>query len=733
MLRRIFPLFLPSVFKTPTYHHFIMSIIQRIRERGALISAIVIALALLGFIAMDAFTGRSNMFGGGPSNTIGKVNGQRIDINDFRANVVMAEQRLQEQGYPSGTMTTQEAVQRTWNGEVERILLEQELDKIGLKLTDREMADMLYGANPSPVARQYFGGQEGAYDPDRTREYIRQTKNGRNQAAKTELSNVLKYIEQTRLAEKYTSMLVNSINVPKWKIEKQNTENSQMAKVSFVRKAYTEIPDSTVKVSDDEVRQYVNKHKTDFPQDESRGIAYVTFPVTASAMDSAQVFEDLFKSKAEFETTTDVKRFLAREGVGDYYDSYITGKNIKIGHKDSIFKIEVGQVYGPYLDGGSYSLAKMLGKTQIADSSKVRHILISINTYDQRSGQYTSVRDSASAKSLIDSIAGLVRSGQNFDTLAARFSEDPGSKDKGGVYTVGSGTFADEFNEFIFTKPVGSKEVVLTEFGYHYIEILSQQGGGPAYKIAYLSKRVTPSSTTDSEASEAASQFAGKSRDEKSFNETFDKELKPKGVNKGIGYDIKPTAYEVPGLAPSRDFVRKIYEADRGDVLQPEKVGPAYVVALVTEVNEKGTQSIAKARPSVEPLLRNEKKAEVIKKQIGNITTLEAASAALGKPIEVDDSIRISGGRTLGYEQRIIGAAFNPDNRGKVVTSALDGRGAVYVIRVDNVIATPLTEGSVPEQRKALIDQLRQQATYANPLSILKESATIKDDRPKHY
>jgi peptidyl-prolyl cis-trans isomerase D len=712
-----------------------MSIIQRIRERGALISAIVIALALLGFIAMDAFTGRSNLFGGGPSNTMGRINGETIDANKFRQNVALTEQRMQEQGYPSGASTTQEAVNGTWDREVERIILEQEIAKVGMSVSKREMSDLLYSNNPSPVARQYFGGQEGVYDPNRTREYVMQVRKGRNQPAKTELGEVFNYIELAKLNEKFNSLLVNSINVPKWKIEKQNAENSQMAKISFVRKPYTAIPDSAVKVTDDEIRQYINKHKSDFSQEESRGISYVSFPVVASASDSADVYTDISRVKSEFESTTDITRFLAREGAGSFYDSYITGKKIQISHKDSIFKIGVGQVYGPYVDGDSYSIAKMLGVRSIPDSAKSRHILIAINQVDQRTGQVTPVRDSAAAKALIDSIAGLVRAGQNFDSLAAKFSEDPGSKNTGGVYTFSSGPpLAQNFNEFIFTNPPGTKDVVLTEFGYHFIEVLQHIGASsPAYKIAYLSNPILPSTNTENEASERASQFAGKSRDEKSFNETFEKELKAKGYNKAIAYDIKPTSYEISGLGLSRDFVRKIYDAERGEVLQPEKVGSYYVVAVVTEVNEKGTQSLAKARAAVEPNLRNEKKAEILKKQLGTITTLEAASAAWGQPIDVADSVRTTGGRNLFMEPRIIGAAFNPANKGKVVPAALNGRGAVYVIRVDNVMAAPIMDASIPDQRKAEIERAKQQATFANPLSTLKQSAKITDNRAKHY
>ena len=111
---------------------------------------------------------------------------------------------------------------------------------------------------------------------------------------------------------------------------------------------------------------------------------------------------------------------------------------------------------------------------------------------------------------------------------------------------------------------------------------------------------------------------------------TIAEKLKAKGINKAFATEITPNAYQVMGLGASRQFVKSIYDAKQGEVLQPERVGENYVVAIVTEVNKKGTQSAAKARPLVEPLLRNHKKAEQIQKKLGTITSLEDAAAKLG-------------------------------------------------------------------------------------------------------
>jgi peptidyl-prolyl cis-trans isomerase D len=199
-------------------------------------------------------------------------------------------------------------------------------------------------------------------------------------------------------------------------------------------------------------------------------------------------------------------------------------------------------------------------------------------------------------------------------------------------------------------------------------------------------------------------------------------------------------AADIQGLGASRTFVKEIYKAKQGDVLQPERIGDNYVVAVVTEINEEGTQSVAKARISVEPLLRNKKKAEQIKQKIGKPTTLEAAASVLGKQIETVDSLRMSGASvspSFRNEPKITGAAFNPANRDKVVPEAMDGTQGVYVIRVDNVTATAVANANVAEQRSRMYQQMKQYVenprSPAYPANALKKAATITDRRATHY
>jgi peptidyl-prolyl cis-trans isomerase D len=627
-----------------------------------------------------------------------------------------------------------------WNQEVNQSILNSELGKLGIKVGKKEMGDILYGPNaPDDLKKSFTDPKTGIYDGRMAKQNIDQIirmKGGTEKQMKDResLINYIDYLENKRLNDKYTSLFTNSINYPKWFIEKQNADNSQMAKVSYVRAFYSLNADSTIKITDKEIEDYISKHKKDYKQEETRGIAYVTFSALPSAADSADTKSKLQELKPQFDTLKNVQEFLAAQGATNFYDGFISDSIIKVPFKDSIFKLPIDGVFGPYLDGGSYTLAKLLAVRQQPDTVKVRHILIS-----------NQQRDDAAAKKLVDSIQTAIAGGANFDTLCLKYSEDPGKTDRttgkfsGGIYDkVTSGGMVAEFNNYIFGNPVGSKGVVKTDFGYHYIEILSQKGSSKSYKIGYLPKKIETSQETENNAANEAALFAGDSRDQKSFDANAEK-LKAKGINKNVASDIKPMGYDVTGLSPKRSFVKSIYKAKLGEVLEPEKVGDSYVVAIVTEINDEGTMSAARARLVVEPILKTKKVAEKLKQKLGKITTLEAAATALGGKVETADSLRMSGQQTsatarpLSSESKIIGAVFNPANKGKVVPEAIEGTAGIYVIRVDDVMGTALGDANVADQRKIRYLQQKQQGQNSSPLQALHDAATIKDKRSQYY
>ena len=414
-----------------------MSVIQNIRDKYARWAVIAIALSLLGFIMMDAFAGRTGLFSGS-SNTVGKINGKSIDYQEFAKRVDATEKFQKDQGYDQGDAGRQQIVQTVWDQEINDVVLNKQYDELGLTVSEKELRDILYGANPPQDLRQRFADPNtGVYNGVQAQQFISQIKKQGTQQDKDQLNQYLESLEKDRLMTKYTSLLANSLYFPKWFIEKRNVDNSMMAKVSFVAVPYASISDSSVKVSDKEIQNYIDDHKKEFEQkEESRAINYVTFSASPTTQDSVATRAALMQLKPQFDTLNNYENFIARNSSMPFYAGFISKSAIQQPNKDSILSAPVGTVYGPYLDAGpngTYVLSKIIDQKVLPDTVKVRHILIATQQQTQ-TGEMVPVREDAVAKHLIDSIQTLLTSGTPFDSLVAKFSEDPGSKSTGGVY-----------------------------------------------------------------------------------------------------------------------------------------------------------------------------------------------------------------------------------------------------------------------------------------------------------
>jgi peptidyl-prolyl cis-trans isomerase D len=200
-----------------------MSVIQTIREKYARWAVIAIAVALTGFILMDAFTGRSRLFSGSNSTTLGSVNGKSIDEIDFEKKVQAQEQAMQQQrGGSLGEADRQKIINDMWKQEVDRALLKSEFDKLGLSIGAKERTDMLYGAEPQQLARQYLGDpQTGQYDPNRALQIVNSIKKRKDKSQKDNLNLLLDAMDNARLDEKYVSLVAGSIHYAKWALERQ--------------------------------------------------------------------------------------------------------------------------------------------------------------------------------------------------------------------------------------------------------------------------------------------------------------------------------------------------------------------------------------------------------------------------------------------------------------------------------------------------------------------------------
>ncbi len=709
-----------------------MQIIQNIRDKGAAIVIVVIALSLIGFILMDAQQGSSKLFSSLSSN-VGKVNGEEIELGEFNKRVKEAEDmQAQRSGQrPSGTQAYQ-VKEQTWNQIIAERIFFGETEKLGIEFTSKELSSILLSNDPSnPLLKEQgmLDSATGKLDISKAQAAVTNIKKFKGEQRDAVDAQIIEPLKISTAVAKYTGLLNASAYYPTWMKEKDATEAKNFAVISYVSLPYSDISDSTIKVTDAEVNDYVQKHKDMFKQEEGRNISYVSFSQLPGRDDSAKINTYITELKNQFATDTNSIAFVARNTSSiEFKDEYIPKTKITSPAADTITKLSIGEVYGPYLDNGSYVLAKMVGIKQLPDSVRARHILIP--TVDPQTGQQ--VQADSTAKKLADSLFAAINAGSDFATLALQFSSD-GSKTSGGdLGTFEFGKMVPEFNEFSFSKPVGSKAVVQTQFGYHIIEVMNQKDFKPAYKIAYMGKEITASDVTINNASLEAT---------KASNEKNAANLAKYVSKNGLKLTTVPTLvkendFSVGALQDARSLVQWVFNAKKGDVSEPFPIGEEFVVATVDKINDKGVQDAATARSGCEAIIRNRKKAEILIKKIGTNATLESVATANNKQVQqvgADSSITFSSQiiNGLGVEPKVIGAAFNKEYQTKV-SPAIVGASAVYLVKVNSIQAkTADSPDMIANQVNSRKATMRSQLN--NWFEGLRKPADIKDNRSKFY
>ena len=706
-----------------------MSIIQTIRDKAAIFVFTIIGLSLIGFLVQDAFVGRTTSLFSSTETTVGKINGVTIEREEYDARVRSREAQYQSAGYKLDETTRQQVYDEMWNALVGKQLVEGEAAKLGLSFTSKEFANLLFSDNAPPEFKQQFTDPNtGTYNIEAARNAFRTIQRSKDaEQVRQVQEQLIDPIIFSQLQNKLLELYAGSVYLPKWLLEKQQSDNKDMAGISYVNLSYASIPDSSVKVSEAAINEYIQNHKDQFKQERSKSIAFVTFNAAANAKDSSDLWNKMEELKPQFEQAADPGIFVTRNGTKSaFFDGYINKSRIQVPYKDSILNAPKGSVFGPYYDAASIALARVIDSKVLPDSVRARHILIA--TVDPQTGQPT-LADST-AKSRIDSIQKAVAGGTaSFETMVIQYSDDLGSKQQfGDLGYFANGQMVKEFNDFCFEGKRGDKGVVKTQFGYHYIEVEDQKNFEQAYKIAYLSKAIEPSRETDEAAEAAATQFASSARTAKAFDET----IATQKLDRKVAENLKEMDYQIPGLGVSRSFIKWVYENKPGTVSDPLSVGDQYVVALVTGEKQEGLQSAADmtTRILVEPILREREKAKQLTEKLGTYATLQEAAQKANQEVQHIDSLKFSDSFKpgIGNEPKVIGAAFFKGYESKP-SLPLAGNGGVYVIE-SRISAQEAAPADIETQRKTSVMQMRQMQGY-NMLDALRQSADIKDNRLK--
>ena len=465
-----------------------MATLERIRNKAGIFITVFIGVALFAFVMTDLLQPGKSMFGG-DANEIGQIDGSPIKAEEFQNQYNALEEwtRLQFQRSSLDENTTNRLHDQAWDQLLRQHILGREYELIGIKVTDQEMVSQISGNNPHPAVQQMFTNPEtGVFDQQMALESYKRRKE--NPTAAFFWDYMVEQIRIERQYNKYSSLLKKGMYVTTMQATKEIEAQKNNVTFDYLVKRYSAISDSSITVSSSEIKEYYKKNKESFKQEATRDIQYVTFDVVPSEADHKAVEAIVSKAKAAFsDPSIDAAQYINRNSDNAPYVS----RNLKADDVAQNLRVfattaQPGEVYGPYFEGSSYKLTRLVAIKQLPDSVKARHILISANT--------------PNADKTADSLFALAKRGNDFAELARKNSQDPGSAVNGGdLGWFREGMMVKPFNDACFENNKGDVVKVQSQFGWHIIEV--QDKGKPVtkYELATYEKGVVYSQKTYSD------------------------------------------------------------------------------------------------------------------------------------------------------------------------------------------------------------------------------------------
>ena len=642
-----------------------MAMIERIRNQQTLLLTII-GLGMLGFlIPYDAVIA---MIGSNPgSQAAGSVNGNEVSYLEYRT-------RVQERKSLFNYNNDRDAQNEVWADILTERLYGDNFDALGLKLTKEEFDDIRYGDYISPwVSRTFYGSNVTEEQKENWRQTFSAMYSDPN--GKAQYAGYARVIEQKRMREKFDGLVRAGLAANTLEGKREFLRGQEKVDFRYVLKKYSSIPEGDVEVTDADAKAYYREHKGDaqYAQQAGRDIEYIRIPLAASFDDrkrSETLFEQLSEDWVEAENDS---AFLASNGLTAETSIFeIIGAAVD--QESQAAKLEaaaIGDVVGPYFEGESIRMDKVMSKDAVADSTvKCRHILLKtddINDADQL----------AALEARADSLKRRLRAGDAFADLVNKHSEDPGSKATGGEYEFKRGRMVKPFEDFCFDNRVGKIGTAKTNYGLHLIEVLDQQWTADAITVQRVDRAVGISDETAQAAEETAMNFAIEYGDTESFRNAADT----------MGYaivearDVKSGAEAITGLQNGAEVVGWAYGADKGDVSNPFQIDGNYIIACLVNIKEEGEPPFENVEAAMRAGALKDKKAELYMDLMQG-SSLEDIAEKAGDQVNAAAGISLKTPSISGAggapEPDVVGAAFAlPLN---TLSDPIQGANGVWVI-----------------------------------------------------
>jgi len=697
-----------------------MAVLSKIRNRSGLLIAII-AFALFAFVIGDLF--QSGSFGQ-PSRYVGSVNGEDVSFEEFRLKVANAEKSGQG-------MTSVQAANQVWNQEISIALLTKEFEKLGLRVGEKHIVEV-FKADPNIGQNPMFLNAVGKFDITKFKEYFKANPEGIQFLKERE-----KDAELNAKYQIYNSLVKGGLYTTNAEGKLKYEADADKVTFDFVNVPYSSIKDSDIKITDEEINAYVKTKEKRFKSEETREIEYVLIEEKPSTTDETEV-----KSRVDalllpsvrynketgkndtipgFRNATDIAEFVNANSDIPFDSTYIAKQDLPAEHADKLFALATGEIYGPYMFNNYYCISKGLGRKAGA-KSKASHILISWEGTQVPNKKEKRTKEQAQAKAT-ELLAQAQANPGNFFMLAMTNSDDSSAQQGGDLGYFAPGQMVKPFNDFVFNNPIGKIGLVETEFGYHIINVTDKQD---AIKMATIAQKIAPSEQTNNKIYEQATKF-----EMEAASKDFAALAKQMKLTVAPSAKLKPMDESFGTIQNQRQIVKWAFAEDTNtnDVKRFEIPNVGHVIAKLKKVTPKGVMSAEEARPMVENILKNKKKAEKIKAKLNGSSLASLASA---NKVTVMNALDLTLGNPAlpgaGFEPKVVGTAFA--SKVGQVSKPIEGNSGVYV-----VVTKAVTKAPAIKDFKEQVTQLSAQAkgNAGRIMTALRNEADIEDNRADFY
>lgn len=709
-----------------------MATLQNIRNRGPLL-VIVIGVALLAFVLGDLFSSGSTLMGKARDRAF-VVNGEVITTQQYSEKITEFEefQKMISGQSSLDENTSLQIREAVYQQMVRNRLFEDQAGDLGLVVSKAEINDLVHGESISPILQQlpfFVDPETGMFSRMALIEFLNVINTASPNAQEQQLVNQYKslwmFIENMiitqRLEEKYVSLLSNSVVVNDVEAKTSFDLSQQNAELGYAMQSYFTIPDSTVSVTDKEIKSFYDKHKKSFNLETPLvKISYFTTPINPSDEDFADVEQQSQVAFAQLQSAAAPATVVADYSDMPYRDVYVGENLLTPNQLDFARSAEVSDIYGPAREGDSYQIYKLIDKTVAPDSVHLSMMAIPTSAV---MGQDSIITN------FVDSIYNLIQGGESFAVVANNLNPNSNGGDVGWAREIDLLPFGINMVKEAFSAPVGQPVKISVPGQEVIFQVEERTRPVNKYKLAVINMPVVPSEKTSNNIDNKLNQLVSTPDVGKRFNELAAEE----------GYMVMPSMtfsandFSLGQIQGSRQIITWAANEKEVGAVRKFDLTNLRVVARVDQVIPAGTTPLSEVSESIKSRLINDKKAEKLIADLTqkNLTSLEDYAEAMNSIV---DTVRFVNFTTqnitgVGYEP-VINAAASFAPIGKTV-GPMKGNLGVFVANVTN-----RTEGTAEydaEAQKALILNNNAYRIQMQAVETLKDELGVEDNRYKFF